>query len=1591
MNPYQLQLMQSLANSQLMNPGMFAPASQGVFDATAMQYQANSPTNYRPPSVSVSPLAPLNLGQFGPIGALADAAISPSLTSMMVQSGVTPMGNAVSPMQAARERQYQEMQQTVAANVAGNDAGGIYRTLRGFAALTGQPFNQEQREAARNLSSTIASSGSLLNMFAPDLLDAMAGPRGSIQGMAGQLMRANRYTLDPVTGRMGASAETNTALTQELFDQMYSGDNYQRMNGIRAGEAGQMFSELQARGLMGLGSVRDRQRAAILDVQGSGGLQEALSDAGISRQINDASELTNQEINKLAQTDAVQSKMTSADASRIKDRLQGYSASLAAMREVFGENGDPNAPIPKLIGALEGLTQGNIQKFDSNNLNTMVRDLQSMSQMSGLSVDQLALRQQGGVTALDAVMGAGNGVYFSPTSTNLAVSQGMGYGQLPGQQGFGALNREATEQSIQRQFARGMGSEANNTYAALSVIERTSGFDQNTEAGRRLAAINQAAKSGQSTYEFDGQTYKLPTRSRDIRGLIREGGARDMDAGDFNLLLSDRVTLEREMAENPELQTIALNNQYNEILDRQKNQVANRFIGSEALRNATPNMSVRDRERVSRSLSNASVEALQNLSLEEQQDPELRQAAMVAAIKQQAANENVQITDSQANVLANATFGESDSVARSAGFEGGNFELNQVLGRQATEQRNRNMQRIKSRSALNESMAKLGPTGSLKNRIFSGIQKQGERGADADLKQLFLDSFGADASQAEEKLRPHMEQIEAERQALEDLNSQLNSGSLTEAERKDIQNQMNTRQDKLDQHIAEVNTASEALGINESVNSFGRDDVETGRRASRSLQAFTTMDQARNLAMTSDVDSAALADFANQTITRDDALALARQKRQSELGRIQGLGAGDLKGEDLDKYNEYLANGVNPDAALRRVKQNMRRDVKAVDEFADDMDFEGLTFENLSPEQQATMIRNRRSAARMAPTDDEIDDRLNELKAQNVQGADRTLAEDSLVAENLLKSQGELGTDASLLDGGGDVRKKIEDANTLIRRKSAEQFKGTEEEAARQHASVASRLDSDEGRKLIEDTNNNIASMSDARRQLLSDDAAINRLGVSAAVQAVNESREAENNLQARANRYFGGDVGEMVAGGMGGMDEEAQKRLQEDLTEDRRKEVADYLGKDAADVDTADYLSFLNDQNQKDIATMGSTIDTLAGAMDYKKMASDFTGQLGFDVSEEDIKSIKELQRMSSKSVGDNAKQLGLTEDEYLSYMQGTASAAVTEKVDKAFLFSGDKKKLTAARSTRQDINEARSTIANVNQAEADLKPGETLGATLQKRRSEAQKRLAAAESIRDKQMQEAGYDPANPDDVTNFERALSTQGTVEDLQQRRKDYESERAKLREAGKTEAEIDQLLGTFEARQEEDRGELERLQKMELSGVTDLARGLGVSTEVGEEDKGLKTLQGLSSTDKANRNQRLVGSALSKIEGTDLEGDTSIEKLDFLTDEYAKGSEDDRKKLAKRAGMSVRELDRMMSQTEFLGLEGSDVDMSKLDAEGRAKFLSEALTEVKDRDIGKEQAEEEDKTMKIVGELILDSPLGKTKGSLANTTGSNGSR
>ena len=118
MDPGQLSWMQD-ATQGMMPGGQFSPHPSGGAGYLAQLAQGYSSPIQGNALPDTSPLAPLNLQQYGIGGMLAGAVGNSYLSNQMQQQGLLPMGNAGSYMQAHRTREHLRMKNEVGAGVAG--------------------------------------------------------------------------------------------------------------------------------------------------------------------------------------------------------------------------------------------------------------------------------------------------------------------------------------------------------------------------------------------------------------------------------------------------------------------------------------------------------------------------------------------------------------------------------------------------------------------------------------------------------------------------------------------------------------------------------------------------------------------------------------------------------------------------------------------------------------------------------------------------------------------------------------------------------------------------------------------------------------------------------------------------------------------------------------------------------------------------------------------------------------------------------------------------------------------------------------------------------------------------------------------------------------------------------------------------------------------------------------------------------------------------------------------------------------------------------------------------------------------------------
>lgn len=325
----------------------------------------------------------------GSVDAIAQMLLQMFGGQFMGQYGLTPMGLSDTNLLDRFERlRMQQMHDDMVAQMAQLDAAGYVQSARGLAALSGTPWGTPQINAANNLAQNLVQFTPLLTQVAPNLLDELSGGRGSAAVMADYMFRGSRYRLDPVTGDAGMTSDSAKAMAEGVFGTMFAEDNWRRSAGLPAGQSGILFEQLAR-----LGALPRRPRLTDLNQDV---LTTAARDAGFLREGErlDLDSLNSDQVETLRSNPQVQGALRTFDASRVSQSLEEYGRVLNAMREIFGDAGHPNAPIPELINALNALSGGAMPQLAPHELETMVRTTYNLSRNAGVGLEGLQVLTQ---------------------------------------------------------------------------------------------------------------------------------------------------------------------------------------------------------------------------------------------------------------------------------------------------------------------------------------------------------------------------------------------------------------------------------------------------------------------------------------------------------------------------------------------------------------------------------------------------------------------------------------------------------------------------------------------------------------------------------------------------------------------------------------------------------------------------------------------------------------------------------------------------------------------------------------------------------------------------------------------------------------------------------------------------------------------------------------------------------------------------------------------------------------------------------------------------------------------------------------------
>ncbi len=516
----------------------------------------------------------LQLGQQGGLGSMLQLMMPSIMGALMAPERMPaqfmPEQNLWDQMEATKfymaNQQAMQISSRPDTEAVENILSGIHKMM------TGQELTE--RETARNfrMAETVSRYTPLLTqIFGPDMIDRLHGSRGSATVMAQQLHQAMRTSLDPITGRVGYTGESAGRVSTALFDELYGDQmSVERMRGMSAGQAGMLAEEMQARGMLGrpMGMMSTEEKLAEIPEQLTERLVSRLAEQlpeirrilegdgrptedqlatardtvrathqALRGGFNEAGEaLSADDINLMPGGEEI---LRSADAQRIGDRLKNLSGAVKAMRDIFGDMGNPNAPMREIINGLEALTQGGLATMSPAALEAMVRQTHVLAKQTGVGVQgMMALMSQNAPLARQL----GLDPIFAVTAAQQAVAFGAAAGDVRrlDMPAWGAGTKEQLILADQQLRMHAAAAPLTNNLAALMRMRETGMLTP--RVGGELEALTTAIERGELEYEFQNAEGNMERREVSINRnrlqelLAQEGVART----DSMTILMDR-------------------------------------------------------------------------------------------------------------------------------------------------------------------------------------------------------------------------------------------------------------------------------------------------------------------------------------------------------------------------------------------------------------------------------------------------------------------------------------------------------------------------------------------------------------------------------------------------------------------------------------------------------------------------------------------------------------------------------------------------------------------------------------------------------------------------------------------------------------------------------------------------------------------------------------------------------------------------------------------------------------------------------------------------------------------------------------------
>lgn len=801
-----------------------------------------------------NPLQGMPLIGGGGLGGMAGMAMLPNIYRGFGQVGMIPMGighdqNIYDQLAKQRFTQAQMRAISLAAEV---DRDGYMTTFRGLAALSGTPFGAEQHRAAQALSSAAVFASPALAEVMPDLLDQLGGARGSAAVMAKRVMEAGRYRIDPVTGRMGMSADTVSSMVHSAVTEMRDPAGVGRAHGLTAGQLGALTESLQSRGMIGsygasaTGSdLKSQLERAVNELRRDrpdfkpGGIDVSKGVGGLS----------GSDIDKLALDPGVADKLRSFDTDRVKRSLRSYAGAVAAMRDIFGDMGRPNAPMSELVQGLEALTNGSLAQLDPTRVAGIARQTYNLAKQTGVTVDNALIIQQH-ASAKAQQMGV------EPIFGVQAAQGGLGFGGAYRAQGhaahtaWGAMTADQLQQlDVNLRVQASSSNMANRMAVATRLSERLGGFQDDSDAARFVQASRAGVNEWQDTkgnrrsmMVTDGDFVRMLTTAKN-----REGRSANISENDLRSMLDQRDT-NREYVERYNMTSVVRRGQREEMegfVGHRMQEVLTSRLSDDLVRQGVDRGEAFSRARTaSAAVARRVTRRMFDMSTEQFADNDSRSRGVGEALEEElgvAGHGNILAgmdPDDRQRFLAQTAdrfYGSANRAIQTSIYSafGGLQNVHRTMNKNTLDEADRQQMQARFKAEMQEALSPLGQ-GTVLSRAVEALRdlRPGDEGG---LGKVLTSALGGVRTQDINKaIMPKLLTLHEKRKGLEQLQDDL-AKEKDPSKRTETMRQLEVARRELLAQSKELVGIGEQFGLF-STESLGHEDLSRASRSGRHLE-----------------------------------------------------------------------------------------------------------------------------------------------------------------------------------------------------------------------------------------------------------------------------------------------------------------------------------------------------------------------------------------------------------------------------------------------------------------------------------------------------------------------------------------------------------------------------------------------------------------------------------------------------------------------------------------------------------------------------------------------------------------------------------